>query len=44
MSATADAHDPSVGVGRRRLPSCAGEEVTTPYRNGRSKASESTRR
>ena len=27
MSTTTDAHDPSVGVGRRHLPSFAGEEI-----------------
>jgi len=33
MSINNDAHDPSVGVGRRHLPSFAGEEVTEPFRN-----------
>jgi hypothetical protein len=33
MSTTNEAHDPSVGVGRRHLPSFAGEEVITPFLN-----------
>jgi hypothetical protein len=33
MSTANDAYDPSVGVGRRHLPSFAGEEVITPFRN-----------
>ena len=33
MSTIIDAHDPSVGVGRRHLPSFAGEEVMMPFRN-----------
>jgi len=33
MSITNEAHDPSVGARRRHLPSSAGEEVTTPFRN-----------
>jgi hypothetical protein len=32
MSIVTDAHDPSVGVRRRHLPSVAGEEVMTPFR------------
>ncbi len=31
MSITPDAHDPSVGVRRRHLPSVAGEEPMTLY-------------
>ena len=31
MSTINDAHDPSVGVRRRHLPSFAGEEVITPF-------------
>ena len=30
---TDDAHDPSVGVRRRHLPSFAGEEVIRSFRN-----------
>ena len=32
MSTSMDAHDPSVGVRRRHLPSVAGEEVMTALR------------
>ncbi len=32
MGVTTEAHDPSVGVRRRHLPSFAGEEVMTPFR------------
>ena len=31
MSPTDDTHDPSAGVRRRHFPSCAGEEVFTPF-------------
>ena len=33
MSAKSEAHDPSVSVRRRHLPSVAGEEVMAPFRN-----------
>jgi hypothetical protein len=33
MSTINGAHDPSVGVGRRHLPSFAGEEMTKQVRN-----------
>jgi len=33
MSTINEAHDPSVGVRRRHLPSFAGEEVTTRFLN-----------
>ena len=33
MSTITDAYDPSVGARRRHLPSVAGEEVATSFRN-----------